>query len=41
MKNYLNYNNNYIYKLVSNKLFYSKILNIKKYLTITIIQLKI
>ena len=34
MKNYLNnsnnYNNNYIYELVSNKLFYSKILNIKK-----------
>ena len=30
MKNYLNYSNNYIYELVSNKLFYSKILNIKK-----------
>ena len=30
MNNYLNYNNNYIYELVSNKLFFSKILNIKK-----------
>lgn len=30
MKTYLNYNSNYIYELISNKLFYSKILNIKK-----------
>ena len=30
MNNYLNFNNNYIYELISNKLFFSKILNIKK-----------
>lgn len=30
MNKFLNYSNNYIYELVSNKLFYSKILNIKK-----------
>ena len=30
MNNYLNYNSNYIYELISNKFFFSKILNIKK-----------